>query len=293
MFIYDEDKVIEIFCTIDDFCLEFEEFERKIRIEDRKPTRVSRLSRSEIITILVLYHQSGYKTFKYFYTHFVKKALKNYFPDIVSYDHFLTLMQGVFMTVMALMYVLCKKAGHHGVYFVDATKLPVCDIHREKSHKVFANIATKGKTSTGWFFGLKLHLVINELGEIVVFKITPGNIADNNHEVLKSLFKGLKGKVFGDKGYLSKLFEFFVEKGLQIVAKVKTKTRKRKTTDVVDAFDMVLDRKRGFIETVNDVLKNNCDVWHTRHRSPVNAIIHLVSGLIAYQFRDRKPSIII
>lgn len=293
MFIFDEDKVIEIFCTIDDFCKIFEEFEKTITIQDRNPTRVSRLARSEIITILVLYHQSGYKTFKYFYCNFVCKALKSYFPDLVTYDHFLTLMKRVFMPIMALMYFLCKNTGHHGIYFVDATKLPVCDNHREKRHKVFEDLARKGKTSTGWFFGLKLHLVINELGQIVAFKITPGNVADNNHDVLKFLFKDLKGKVFGDKGYLSKLFEFFIQKGLQIVAKLKDKTRKRKTTDMVDAFDMVLDRKRGFIESVNDILKNNCDVWHTRHRSPANAIIHLVAGLIAYQFRDRKPSIII
>lgn len=184
-------------------------------------------------------------------------------------------------------------AGRHGIYYVDASKLPVCHNRRAKRNKVFENIARSGKTSMGWFFGLKLHLVCNEVGEIAAFKITPGNVADNNHQTLKFLFKSIKGKVFGDKGYLTKLKEYFLERGLNVIAKYKDKMYKKVKNQVIDSDDFLFSNKRGMIETIFDILKNNCDIWHTRHRSPVNAIIHLVSGLIAYQLRDSKPNIII
>jgi hypothetical protein len=202
-------------------------------------------------------------------------------------------MKRVLLCIMGLMKMLCLAAGRNGIYFVDATKLEVCDNHRIKQHKVFQDIAKSGKTRMGWFFGLKLHLVTNELSEIVAFKITTGNIADNNHDVLKQLFYRLEGKVFGDRGYLSKLFEDFVQKGLQIVAKLKTKTKKKIGTAVVDRADILFSNKRSIIETINDILKHSCDIWHTRHRSPINAIIHLVAGLISYQMKEDKPNIFI
>lgn len=294
MFIFDEDKVIEIFCILDDLMQEFKLFEAKFWLfpASHKPTRTSKLVDSEIITILVLYHQSGYKTFKDFYSRFALKALKGYFPNIVSYDRFLTLMKQVFMPIMGVIQLLCLSMQRHGIYFVDATKLPVCHNLRAKRNKVFKGIARSGKTSMGWFFGLKLHLVCNEVGEIVALKITSGNVADNNHETLKFLFKSIKGKVFGDRGYLTKLKEYFLDKGLNVIAKYRGKMLKKLKKTIVPVEDILFSNKRGIIETINDILKNNCDIWHTRHRSPVNAIIHLVAGLIAYQLKDRKPKII-
>lgn len=295
MFIFDEDKVIEIFCKIDDMTIIFKDFEAKNCLfnSDYIPTRKPQLADSEIITILVLYHQSGYKTFKDFYTRFVLRALKSYFPKIVSYDRFLTLMKRVFMTIMGIIQFLCLNMSRNGLYFVDATKLPVCHNRRIKRNRVFDGIARSGKTSMGWFFGFKLHLVCNELGELVSFKITSGNIADNNHETLKFLFKSIQGKVFGDKGYLTKLKEYFLEKGLNVIARYKDKMYKKLKNNLAPKEDFLFASKRGIIETINDILKNNCDIWHTRHRSPVNAIIHLIAGLIAYQLRDKKPTIVL
>ena len=295
MFIFDEDEVIKSFCKIDDLTLKFKVFEVSFWLfaPNSKPTRKPKLTDSEIITILVLYHESGYKTFKDFYKRFVLKALKSYFPNLVSYDWFLTLMQRVLMQVMGLIHLLCIDANRSGIYYVDASKLPVCHNLRAKRNKVFEGIARSGKTSMGWFFGLKLHLVCNEIGELVAFKITTGNVADNNHDTLKFLFKSIKGKVFGDKGYLTKLKEYFLDNGLNVIAKFKDKMYKKLKDKVMSSEDFLFANKRGVIETIFDVLKNNCDIWHTRHRSPVNAIIHLVAGLIAYQLRDNKPSIIL
>ena len=157
------------------------------------------------------------------------------------------------------------------------------------SHKVFDGIAQEGKTSTGWFFGLKIHLIINHLGDLIRVEITPGNVADHKHELLKKMLSGLKGTIFGDKGYLTKLFEFFQNHELTLITKVK---RNMKNKLITPDQRRILD-KRGIVESTFDLLKSVCDVDHSRHRSPINALSHLFAGLIAYEFMDNKPSIII
>ncbi len=113
---------------------------------------------------------------------------------------------------MAL-YFFIHYSGLHsqtGTYYIDSTKLEVCDNHRIYNHKVFKDIAARGKTSTGWFYGLKLHLIVNEQGELMSIAFSPGNVSDNNAHVVQGLCSNLQqeGKVFGDAGYVSqKLFE--------------------------------------------------------------------------------------
>ena len=148
-------------------------------------------------------------------------------------------------------------------------------------------IARRGKSSTGWFFGLKLHLIINTFGEIVNFDITPANVADNNQDLLKRLCKDLQGYLYGDKGYLSKLFDYFFKKGLRLI----TKVRKNMKQKLVPLQQRLMLKKRALIESVNGILCHICNIEHSRHRSPVNAFAHILSGLIAYQFLDNKPSI--
>lgn len=80
-----------------------------------------------------------------------------------------------------------------GTYFIDSKKLPVCDNRRIHSNKVFEGFAKRGKSSTGWFYGLKVHLIINELGQIMNFMLTPASVADNNENLLKKMLKGLRG----------------------------------------------------------------------------------------------------
>jgi hemin uptake protein HemP len=87
-----------------------------------------------------------------------------------------------------------------GVYFADSTKLAVCPNRRIHRHKVFEGLAARGKTSMGWFYGLKLHFVINHKGQIVALKITRGNRADST--VLDEMTKHLAGKLYADKGYI-------------------------------------------------------------------------------------------
>lgn len=175
-----------------------------------------------------------------------------------------------------------------GISFIDSTTLDVCHNRRIDSHKVFDGIAERGKSSTGWFYGFKLHITTNEYGEILSFYITPGNVDDRNIDLIEKLTKNLFGKLFGDKGYLSQpVFTRLYEKGITLI----TKVRKNMKNKLMNIEDKLLLRKRAIIESVNDFLKNICQIEHTRHRSFINFLVNVVSGVAAYSFFQKKPSI--
>lgn len=178
------------------------------------------------------------------------------------------------------------KGKETGLYYVDSTSIEVCNIKREKRHKVFKRIATKSKSSMGWFFGLKLHLVINNLGEIMACSLTSANTDDR--KPVPKLVENLNGWLFADKGYIGQEFlEKLKSQSIEIFTKVKKNMKKR----ILEPIQQFYLSKRGLIETVNDQLKNIYQIEHTRHRKPENAFINLVAGLIAYAFRPKKTSI--
>ena len=138
----------------------------------------------------------------------------------------------------------------------------------------------------GWSFGFKLHLVINQNGEILSVAITRGNVDDRTpvHQILKIF----KGKIYADKGYISnKLFKSLYKKGIKIITGIK-KNMKNKFIDIEEKLML---RKRSIIETINDVLKNSCDCEHSRHRNPSNFFVNLITGLISCIHRKRLPQI--
>lgn len=239
------------------------------------------------MTIVVFFHLSNYRTFKKYYIDYVCVHLKKCFPVLLSYNRFVEVMQ---MTIAPLLLYLMKyKVGKcSGISFIDSTPIKVCHNKRIYSHKVFDGLAARGKSSTGWFYGFKLHLLINDMGEIVSFYLTAGNTDDRNMDVIDKLTKGIYGKLFADRGYLSKkLFEHLFERNITLITKIK-KNMKNKLMDLTDK---LLLRKRAVIESVNDFLKNICQIEHSRHRSPINFIVNLISGLVAYCFIPKKPSL--
>jgi hypothetical protein len=285
-----EEKLIEIFIAVDDFTNLFQQWLTSRSLAPaRLPTRQTELATSEILTILIYYHHSGYKNFQYYFQRLVEPLMKTYFPRLISYQRFIDLMPRQIPLLHVVSKYLCLFNKRTGCYFADSKKLPVCDNRRIHSHRVFANIASRGKSSNGWFYGLKLHLVINEMGQVMTYLITPANVSDNNETVLRRLVKGLRGKCYADKGYLSKLFEEFYEQGLHLV----TKVRKNMANILMDLDDKVRLKKRGLIESVNDILMSVLDIDHSRHRSPANALVHTMAGLVAYHFYDGKPSVFI
>jgi len=278
-------SLVEIFCLTDDFCKLFEEEQSKFSLSSRvKRKRACQMTLSEVMTILIFFHRSDYRTFKHFYLNCVHKELHSYFPKAIGYSRFVQLIPQALLPLVIFLKGL--QGRETGLYFVDATALETCHIKREKRHKVFEGFAKKGKTSMGWFFGLKLHLVINQLGEIMNIKITPGNVDDR--KPVQSLLQKLKGWLFGDKGYI----------GQELMQKLKgqsvlifTKVKKNMKEKVITPIQRYLLSKRGIIETVIDQLKYGCQIEHTRHRSPTNAFVNLFAGLTAYQLKPIKPSI--
>jgi len=279
----------QLFVEIDDFMKDFEPELKKRLIADKtiKRERETSLSMSEIMTIIVYFQISGFRKFKDYYTKYVMVHLKQAFPKLVSYKRFVSLKPRVLIALMAFMKF--KRMGKcTGISFIDSTTIKVCDNRRIHSHRVFKGLAQRGKSSTGWFYGFKLHLVVNDMGDIIGFYFTPGNVDDRNEEVIKKVTSNVFGKLFGDKGYLSsKLFEMLFDKNIQLITKIK-KNMKNKLMPIVDK---ILLRKRALIESINDQLKNISQLEHTRHRSPVNAMVNWISALIAYTYQPKKPSL--
>lgn len=285
-----ENLLLEIYIETDDLLQSFQSWcQRKAVGHFLSPRRTPRLSASEIATILVGYHVSGYKCFEYYYREGILKTYHSCFPKAPSYGRFVCYTAWVLPLLLLLLLFKCAQSVRTSYYFIDSKKLEVCHLRREKEHKVFKLFARKGKGSTGWFYGLKLHLVINHLGQLVSFLITPANTADNNHSVLSRLLQGLKGKCCGDKGYFTTLFEQFYTEGLQMLVKPKRNMRS------LPAFreDVQLLKQRPLIESVNDILATVCNMEHTRHRNPLHGYANVLSALIAYQYLPHKPHLYI
>jgi Transposase DDE domain len=280
-------KLIELFIVCDDFCKALTQWQLQ---EGRLvKTRSSELSDSEMLTIVIFYHYSGSKCFRYYYQDWVQAQLSSYFPTLISYERFVARMPRLLPGLFLLLKWLCAQSQRTGYYIIDSKPLAVCDNHRISTNKVFGQKAARGKSSMGWFFGWKVHLVINQYGELINFMLTQANVADNNAHVLTHLLDNLKGQCFGDRGYLSSLFSEFYQNGLQII----TKLRRKMKNMLMPLGDKLKLRKRGLIESVNDLLTSIFDIEHTRHRSPINAQINILAGLIAYCFYHTKPSIVI
>jgi transposase len=280
-------SLLELFVRVDDFCQVFLPFwERKLLADGKKKRRrTGQLQVSEIMTILIYFHQSQYRNFKAYYREHVCKHLRAEFPKLVSYERFVILVPSVLGPLSA--YLKSLYGGCHGISFIDSTALSVCDNHRIHNHKVFAKFAQRGRGSMGWFYGFKLHFVINERGEILACQITPANVDDR--KPVPILCKRLFGKLIADRGYVSQaLFEQLLETfGIQLI----TKLRKNMKNRLLPWMDKLLLRKRAIIESVVDQLKNISQIEHTRHRSPINCFINIIAGLIAYCHQPKKPSL--
>ena len=284
-------NIVEIFYLVDEFCKEFDKAkEGHILQKDcgkKSRKRAFCMTDSEVITIMIYFHLGQFRNLKHFYINYIQSHCKGYFPKTVSYNRFVELQQKAVIP-MSVFLQLCCLGKCTGISFIDSTMLRVCHIKREYSHKTFKGLATKGKTSIGWFFGFKLHIVINDKGEILDFVITQANVDDREPLKNKRFHQKVFGKIFADKGYISKdLFEKLFVDGIHLITRLK----KNMKNSLMLLSDKIYLRKRAIIETVNDQLKNVCQIEHTRHRSFENFIGNMVSALIAYNFLPKKPSL--
>ena len=280
-------NLVELFCHVDDFCQAFEGhwIRHQLTTGRRRRRRTGQLCLSEIMTLLIWFHQSHYRDFKAFYQHHVCRHLRDAFPGLVSYGRFVELMPSTLIPLCT--YLRQCQGVCTGISFIDSTRLAVCHPRRRHQHRLFTGQAQWGKSSTGWFFGFKLHLVVNERGQLLNVALTPGNVDDR--KPVPDLVRDLSGKLVADRGYISSKL------GKQLRAlfdlQLITKLRSNMKNQLLPISDKLLLRKRALIETVIDQLKNIAQIEHTRHRSPVNFMVNLLCGLIAYCHQPKKPTL--
>lgn len=283
---FTEDKITEIFYLTDEFCNEFKCALEK-RVIGNEPKRKPLMCQSEVMTILVIFHGMNYRNLKHFYQQHVQKHMTHLFPKTVSYNRFVELSQSASLP-LAIFLKTCCLGESTGISFVDSTPIRVCKNKRIRNNKVFKDVANIGKSTMGWFYGFKLHLVVNDKGEILSFVITQANVDDRDPLKHGSFLKDIKGKLYGDKGYVSsELANLLFVDGLHLITGIRNNMK----NVLMEMKDKILLRKRSVIETINDELKNMCQIEHSRHRSFGNFISNLLSGLIAYSFFQKKPAI--
>lgn len=280
-------SLLELFCAVDDFCQSFLPTLKRQQLPSasRQRRRARSLCESEIMTILIGFHQSQYRTFKAYYNEHV--CVQD-FPALVSYNRFVEFVPSVLVPLLA--YLNACRGTCTGISFIDSTALAVCHNRRIGGHKVFAGTAKRGKTSVDWFFGFKVHFIVNDKGELLSVALTPGNVDDRTPvpQMLEQV-KGLLGKLFGDKGYISQpLFEQLRQCfGIELITKLKRKMKGR----LMLLSDKLLLRKRSIVETIIDQMKNISQIEHTRHRSGTGFLTNVICGLIAYCHQPKKPSL--
>lgn len=236
------------------------------------------------MTILVAFHDAHARDFKYFYRHAVCRHWRPEFPALVSYNRFVELIPSVLVPLIA--YLNTRFATTRGLAFIDSIPVAVCHKARSTTHRVFRGAAAWGKSSVDWYFGFKLHLIINDCGDLLALKLTPGNVDDRTP--VQELAAGLFGKLFGDKGYISQaLFEQLWEQGVHLITRLK-RNMKQKLMPLVDR---LLLGKRTLIESVGERLKRGCYLEHSRHRSRTNGLVNMMAALVAYTWQESRPTL--
>lgn len=279
--------ITSLFCFIDDFCQSIDGCIKSHQIAEgnqkTQPTRTPGLMNSEIMTIMLLFQESHFKNFKYFYK-FYMPLYRSEFPKMPSYERFVFLMsRPLYLFVILLTCILRRDSK---IAYIDSTPITVCHIKREYSQRVFKGLAIKSRSTKGWFFGFKLHIMIDTKGNLMNVKMTKANV-DDRSPVLQ-MTADMTGFLFGDKGYICKeLFLELLARGLKLITGIK----KNMKNMLMTINEKILLRKRSLVETVFDYLKNKFMIEHSRHRSIFNFIIHIVSTLVAYQMKPTKPQI--
>lgn len=272
-------QLTSLFCLIDDFCTDISaDIEQHMLTHGKtKRLRQSNIHASEVITVLLWFHLTGSRTFKTFYLCWAKPFLSSYFPNLPSYSRFIELKAKYVMYFVALIESL--KVSSAGIAFIDSTKLAVCHNKRINQHRVFADSASRGKSSVDWFYGFKLHLICDPVGRLVSYCITTGNVDDR--KVLPDLVQSskLKGKLFGDRGYIGKNWKArLAEVGVQLITRVKSNMKPQ----TLDPFDSAVLKKRGIIESPFNLMKSQFDLENTRHRSKIGLLTTIFSALALY-----------
>jgi len=267
--------IITVYYLVDNFCKIYEEWiEHRLLSTNQQRHRIGKLSLAELMTIVIYFYLSPCKDFKNYYLYYLPHKYKSYF-NLPCYSRIVQLWPRLILPLSIILQLL--RGEDTGTYFIDSTKLSICHAKRTSSNRVFGKIAKVGMSSYGWCMGFKLHLIINNKAEIIAIKITKANRADLS--VLESITQKITGKIFGDKAYICKELWFkLYSRNLRMI----TNIRKDMKNYLLELEDKAMLRKRSLIESVFNILKNRMNLEHTRHRSPVNFLVHILACVTSY-----------
>lgn len=280
-------NITELFCVIDDFFLKFEATYWQFLKQSHRISRVraAHLSLSEITFIAIWYKCSHFTNFKAFFT-WLNQDKSSLFNSLPCYQRMIHLINTHQLALHALHVALMK--GQRSQYlWIDSTTLPVCKNQRIQRHKSLAKIATRGKSSIGWFYGCKLHVVMNQFGEIAGSALSNGHVADV--KVVEQLVNGLNGKLYGDRGYISQELKSRLQvQGVDLI----TYHRKNMQSIQLCASDEYHLRQRNKIETLFSLLKGQYNLVTSKARSVHGFLSGIYASLCAYQLaHQNKPKI--
>jgi hypothetical protein len=274
-----------IFYHADNFCKQFDKWlvSRLLILPTPEDKVRNTLTESEIMSVIIYYAACSqeYKHFKAFYA--AKEGeLKAAFPYLVSYERMIELKESVELRMVVFLTSLFSECT--GISFIDSTKIEACRPKRANRHKTLKGLARWGKTSDGWFYGFKLHAVVNHLREIVGVCITPGNVADNNEHIIRKMANNVFGKMFGDKGYIlnQELWTEIYYQGVKFITNIRINMRQKL---MIMEEKMILRKRASIVETLFSTLKDRMSLQYTRVRSVYGFVCNVISMLIAYQLK--------
>ena len=274
-----------LFCTIDDFFQKNEAiYWQYLKQENPKVRhRSGVLCLSEIIFIAVWYKNSQIHHFKAFYG-MIKRFYSKLFKALPSYQRMIYLINQYQMVLQAL-HISLTSNTQTACAWVDSTTLPVCKNQRIQRHKSLKQIATRGKSSMGWFYGCKLHVLVDAQGHFIQTQLSHGHISDV--KMLPKLSQGYIGKIFGDRGYISEnLKDQLLKQGIELI----TYHRKNMRPVALSTKDEAMLRQRNKIETIFSLLKQQYNLVSSRHRSISGYFAGIYASLCAYQIcHQNKP----
>ena len=273
------ETLYHIFDQIDNLLKTMSTSLRRKLLSDLRPKggRPPGLSLQAILALGIFRFATGVKDVK----HFHRKLLSSYSEElgrIPNYGNFNTLMNQATPYVIFLLQWICylNKSKQDGLTFMDSTSLKVCENKRIFDHQVCEGLAERGKSSMGWFFGFKLHVVCDSLGRLASLLLTPGN-TDDRKFVLK-LLKGLKGLCIADAGYVSKkLMQELYQQGLLLLTDVRN-AMKRLMTETQHA----LLKQRQRIEGVFSCLKHRLKAEASIARSPLGYLSRCLYACLTF-----------
>ena len=274
-----------IFCFVDDFIttiLGSIQFALKRPDSHTPPTKKHNLSIAELVTLAIFRFFTGYKSWKEFYRHIKTYHLKD-FPTLPTYQNFLSAVNRLSLLALVLlkgfMRIFRKNTKDTDLKYADSSKLPVCHIKREFSHKVVKGLANKSKSSMGWFYGFKLHIIVNDLMQILNFTISQAT--GDDRKGLEMIWNDIFGMIVADAGYVGKaLFEKGLKLGKFVCAAVRANMKKLMTKTQHQILKM-----RMKVEVVFSVLKLRMGLENSLPRSSLGHFAHYIWCITAYQMK--------